>query len=207
MPGRARPRRAQLAEDRRKGLVEIGRDLVDEAEAQRRRRVEALAGNEVAARRALADFPEGERRDHGRDDSELDLRECENSPLVREGDVGGRHETRTAAHGVSLDDGDHGSGAGVDRLEHPAQGVRLGDVLLAREAHRRPHPVDVGARAEAGALAGQHDGPDGADVDECLGELLDQPAVERIRVPGRARVTRRTSPSRSMRRASMWTAV
>ena len=42
------------------------------------------------------------------------------------------------------------------------------------------HPLHVGARAEARALAREHDRADAADVHEHLGELRDQRRVERV---------------------------
>ena len=89
-------------------------------------------------------------------------------------------ETGAAAERVPLDEGDHGCGAGVDRLEHPAQRVRVGDVLVVGERRRLPHPLDVGAGAEARPVAREDDGPRLADVDECLCELLDQGRVEGV---------------------------
>ena len=135
-----------------------------------RRRVEALARDEVTAGGALADLPQSVRGDHGRDDPELDLGEGEDGPLVRDRDVGCGHEAGAAAEGVALDERDHRSGTGVDRVEHPAQGVRIGEILVVGERGGPAHPLDVGAGAEARAVAGQHDRARLAHVDERLGE-------------------------------------
>ena len=56
MPGGPRAGGAELAEDAREGALQIGGDLVDEADPQGGRRVEALARDEVPAGGALADL-------------------------------------------------------------------------------------------------------------------------------------------------------
>ena len=89
-------------------------------------------------------------------------------------------EARAAAERMALDEGDHRRGAGVDRVEHAAQRVGVGDVLVVGEVDRLPHPLDVGAGAEARALAGEDDRPRLADVDECLRQLGDRGRVERV---------------------------
>ncbi len=96
----------------------------------------------------------------------------------RDRDVGRRDESRAAAERVALHARDHRRRTAVDRLEHPPQRVRIGDVLLVRETGGRAHPVDVRAGAEARPLAGENDRPRAADVDECLRELGDQLRVE-----------------------------
>ncbi len=100
--------------------------------------------------------------------------------LVRDRDVGGGDEAGAAAEGMPLDEGDHRRRAGVDRVEHPPERVRVGDVLVVGELDRASHPLDVGAGAEARAVACEHDGARLADVDERLGELVDQRRVERV---------------------------
>ena len=85
-----------------------------------------------------------------------------------------------AADRMPLDDGDHRRGAGVDRVEHAAQRIGVGDVLVVGEGDRLPHPFDVGARAEARALADENDGPSLADVDERLRQLGDRGRVEGV---------------------------
>ena len=142
--------------------------------------VEALAGDEVATRRAYSDLAQRERRDHRRDDPDLDLGEGEHRPLVREHDVGAGDEPGAAAERVSLDERDDGSGADVDRLQHPAQGGRLGDVLVVGEVDGGAHPVDVCAGAKARPLAGEHHRARRADVHERLCELRDHRRVESV---------------------------
>ena len=92
------------------------------------------------------------------------------------------HATRpdAAAERVPLDEGDDRRRAGVDRLEHPPQRVRVGDIRIHVEVDRASHPLDVRARAEARPLAREHDGAHGAHVDERLRELRDQGRVERV---------------------------
>ena len=85
-----------------------------------------------------------------------------------------------AAERVSLHARDDRRRAAVDRLEHRAQRVRVGDVLVVRELDRRAHPVDVGAGGEARPVAGEHDRAGAADVDERLRELGDERRVERV---------------------------
>ena len=79
-----------------------------------------------------------------------------------------------------MDDRDDRRGAAVDRLEHAAQRVRVGDVRVEVEVDRAAHPLDVRTGAEARPVPREHDGPRGADVDERLGELGDQRGVERV---------------------------
>ena len=162
------------------GALEVGGDLVDEADPQGGRRVEALARDEVAAGSALADLADRIGRDHRGDDPELDLGEGEDGPLVGERDVRGGNEAGAAAEGVPLHERDHGRRAGVDCVQHPPERVRVGDVLVVREGHRAAHPLDVGARAEARPCPREHDRARLADVDERLGELLDQRRVEGV---------------------------
>src|SRR5581483_11109220 len=69
---------------------------------------------------------------------------------------------------------------------HLPHRVGVGHVLLEREAHGRTHPLDVGARAEARAVAGEDDRVHASDVDECLRQLADQLSVERV-APVRSR--------------------
>ena len=149
--------------------VEVGSDLVDEPDAKRGAGVEALSGEEVAARGPVADPRQHERRDDRGDDPELDLGEAERRVLGRERDVDGRGEAAAAAEAVALDASDDRGRAGVDRLEHPVEAQRVLDVLLVGEVDRRALPVDVGAGAEALAFAGEDDDARVPDVGERLG--------------------------------------
>ena len=151
-----------------------------EPDPERRGGVEPLAGDEVAPGRARADLRQRERRDHGRDDSQLDLGEGEDGALVRHGDVGARDEAGTAAERMTLHACDHRRRAPVDRLEHAAERVRVGDIGLQVEVDRGPHPLHVGAGTEARAVSREHDGAGLADVDERLCELRDQGGVEGV---------------------------
>ncbi len=155
-------------------------DLVDETDPERGCRVEPLAGDEVATRSALADLPDRVRRDHGRDDAELDLREGERSALVCDRDVRGRDEAGAATEGVALDQRDHRGRTGIDRVEHAPERVRVRHVLVVRQLGGASHPVDVGSSAEALPLACDDDRARLADVDECLRQLLDEPRVEGV---------------------------
>ena len=89
-------------------------------------------------------------------------------------------------------------------VEQALERVRLGDVLLVREVGRAAHPLDVGAGAEARPLAGEHDRPR-----LCRRRRTPRRArrssspSKAFRVSGRANVTRRRSPSRSIRSASI----
>ncbi len=143
-------------------------------------RVEALAGDEVAARMAGADLRECERRDDGRDEPELHLRKREDGVRRRDRDVGCRDESGSSAERVTVHTRDDRRRTGVDRLEHLAHRIRVGDVRIERQSHRPAHPLDVGARTEARAFAGEDDCPGATNVDERLGELGDEPRVERV---------------------------
>jgi hypothetical protein len=55
------------------------------------------------------------------------------------------------------------------------------DVLIEGQVDRRPLPLDVGARAEARALAGEHHGTDVvADRGKRLEQLADELGVEGV---------------------------
>ena len=101
-------------------------------------------------------------------------------------DVGARDEPGASAERVALHPRDDGRGAAVDSLEHRPQRDRVGDVLLVAQVDRDrihstsapeqklgPSPASTTARAVA-------------DVDERLGQLLDERGVERV-PPFRAR--------------------
>ena len=148
---------AELPEHTVEGDGAIARDLVHEADSERRLRIEPLARDEVAPRRALADLAEREGRDHGGDDPELDLGEREHGRRVREDDVRHGDQADTAAERVSVDRRDNRRGTAVDRVEHPPERCRVGDVRLAVEVGRRAHPSDVRTRAEARPVARQDD--------------------------------------------------
>ena len=99
--------------------------------------------------------------------------------------VSAGREPAAAAEAVPLDPGDDGRGAAVDRLEHLVQAQRVLDVLLVREVDRRALPLDVGAGAEALALARQDDRARVADIGERLGQLA-RSAPRRTRFAARA---------------------
>ena len=172
----AGPEAEELGDD----VVRARSDLADEADAERDIGPEALARQDVAARGARADLREHERRDDRGDDPELDLGEAERRALVRDRDVCAGREPAPAAEAVALDPRHDRRGAAVDGREHLVEPERVLDVLLVREVDRRALPLDVGARAEALALAGEHDSARVADVRERLRQLADQLGVERV---------------------------
>ena len=108
------------------------------------------------------------------------FREREDGVARRDRDVGRGDEARATAERVPLHTRDDRCGAHVDRLEHSPQRVRVGDVLLVRQVDRRAHPVDIGSRREALALACEQHCASAADVDERLCELADQRCIERV---------------------------
>jgi len=151
---------------------------VDEAETQRRLGVEALARDEVASRRALADPAERERRDHSGNDAELHLGERKSGSVLCDDDVRTGNKADPTAKDMPVHDSDDRGGTAVDRLEHSPHRVRIGDVRLEVEVGRRAHPLDVGPGAEARAVAGEHDRSRRTHVDERGAELLDQSGIE-----------------------------
>src|SRR5206468_1022502 len=72
----------------------------------------------------------------------------------------------------------------VDRLEHRAQRVCVGDVLLVGEVGGGTHPFDVGAGREARPFPRENDRADATDIDEGLCELGDDRGVERVAAVG-----------------------
>ena len=160
--------------------VDVVGHLVHEADPECRRGVEALARHEVASRGALADLAERERRDHRRDDPELHLGEREHASRRARARCRctRRARRRRRAHGRGRRD--DGRRAAVDRLEHPPQRVRVGDVLRrVRSAAARIHSTSAPAQ-KLGSVAREDDRARGPDVDERLGELGDQRRVERV---------------------------
>ena len=155
-------------------------DLVHEPDPERRLGVEALAGEEVA-RRAAAPI-------RGSTNGEMTAgmipsftsEKPKTASVAAMRDVGARDEPGAAAEHVAVRARDHRRGAAVDRLDHPVEAERVLDVLLVRQVDRRALPLDVGARAERRAFAGEHDGARVADVRERLGELADQLRVEGV---------------------------
>ena len=145
--------------------------------------VEALARDEVAARGALADPAQRERRDHRGDDPELDLGEGEDRPGLGDRYVAAGDEPDAAAERMAVDEGDDRRRARVDGLEHASQRDGVGDVRLEIEVDRGAHPLDVGPRAEARPVAGQHDRARRAHVDERLRQLRDESRVEGVPRP------------------------
>ena len=81
---------------------------------------------------------------------------------------------------MALDPRDDGRRAAVDRLEHRAQRIRVGHVLLVGDVDRGTHPVDVRAGREARSVTGEDDGTGATDADEGLRELRDQRRVEGV---------------------------
>ena len=164
---------------RRHRLVGVLGDLVHEPDPECDVGAEALPREEVAPGRG-AELREDEGGDHRRDDPEVDLREAEHGLRMSDRDVRARDEPRAAAERVSLNDADHGSRAGVDRLEHAEEAHRILDVLVVGEVDRGALPLDVGTGAEAGAVPGEHDGARVPDARERLGQLGDERGVERV---------------------------
>ena len=104
-------------------------------------------------------FAQRERRDDRGDDPELDLGEPEDARRARRRDVGARDEAAAAAERVARAPGRRPargsesiassiSGRGGARPRRSPRSVRSIDAAL---------PLDVGSRAEALALAGEHD--------------------------------------------------
>ena len=170
-----------LADDALDGRVERRPSTsCDEPDPQRRLRVEALAGEEEATRRAGADLREHERRDDRGDDPEPHLGEAERRVGRGDDDVRARDEAGAAAERVAVHARDERRRARVDRVHHPVEAQRVLDVLLEAEVDRRALPLDVGAGAEARPVAGEHDDARVADVGERLVQLRDQRRVERV---------------------------
>jgi len=160
--------------------VEVVGHFADEPDPERRLCIEALSGQEVAPGSALPDLREDERRDHCRDDPELDLREPEDRVFGRDRDVHRGGEAGPAAERVALDPRDDRRGARIDRLHHPEEPHRVIDVLVEGEVDRRSLPLDVGAGAEALPLAGEQDGTRISDILERFVQPGDQLGVEGI---------------------------
>src|SRR5919198_1056066 len=127
------PGRLTLLDERLQALLAFGARSPLGDSAFGGETVEALACDEVAARRTGTDLAQREGRDDGRDDPELDLGERELGLGLRDRDVRARDEPAAAAEGVTLDARDHRCGAGIDGLEHLPQPPGVGDVLLVAQ--------------------------------------------------------------------------
>ena len=169
----------QLGEDRLDSCIEMVRHLVDEADAESRLGVEALAGEEEASR-TRADPGKHERGDDRGNDPEPHLGETERR--VRRGDreIRARGEAGASAERVALDARDDRGRARVDRLEHLVEAECVLDVLVERELDGASLPVDVRARGEGGAVSGEYHRARIADSAERVVQLGDQRGVERI---------------------------
>ena len=151
-----------------------------EADTQRDVGAEALAGQEPAARGPGADLREDEGRDDRRDDAEANLGEAEGRIVRRDRDVRAGDEAAASAERISVHPRDDRRGTRVDRLAHAVETHRILDVLLVGEVDGRALPLDVRARAEALALAREHDRTRVTDIRKGLGQLPDQGCVERV---------------------------
>ena len=82
------------------------------------------------------------------------------APALGHDEIADRAQAHPAPERRALHADDERHRAGVDGLEHV--GHRHGVLLVAFhiERHRRPHPGDVGAGAERGAVAGEDHGPE-----------------------------------------------
>ena len=177
---RLRARREEMVDDTADRAVQVLGDLVHQPDPEGGLRVEALAGEEVAARRAAADPREHERRDDRRDDPKAHLGEAEDGVSAGDDDVGAGHEARSPAESEALHPGNDRRRAGVDRVEHPVEAHGVRDVLVIGEVDGGALPLHVGSRTEARPLAGKHGDARVAGAGEGLGQLRDQRSVEGI---------------------------
>ena len=163
------PRGEELADDLLDRRVEVVRDLVDEADAQRDVGREALAGHEERRAALVPIFASA--------NGEMTAGTIPSFTSLNANCAAGSATTMSqqatsphaAAERMTLHARDDRGGAAVDRVEHRAQAQRVGDVLVEREIDRRAHPLDVGARRERRAVAREDDGARVADVGERVG--------------------------------------
>jgi hypothetical protein len=84
---------------------------------------------------------------------------------------------------MPVDPGDHRLRTAGDGQEHPCHLLGGGGILALRQLPLLAHPIDVGTRAEAPALARDHDDAGTLvfrDPGEEALELRDQPRVEGV---------------------------
>src|SRR5688500_153717 len=187
-PRRRRAGRSKLIEQRFHPCVqsrEVVEHLVDEADRPGTVGIEPRAAGEERAGMRLADLGKDEGADDGRDDAEPRLREPEGRVPFRDDDVRHRAQPHRPTQGRAVDADDDGHRAGVDRAEHGLHGRRVAFVVGDGQAHRGPHPVDVGAGAEDGPFAGQDDPAQGfgwlaRELVEGGAQLSDELRVERV---------------------------
>ena len=122
----------QLAGQRRHRRVErVGLDdLVDQADAQRRRRIEHAAMHQELARHARADRLDQHRDGDAGQQAVAHRGQAEARRRGGDGEVAGQHQADAAAHRRAMDARDRRLGEVVDRLHRPHQGVGAG---LARD--------------------------------------------------------------------------
>ena len=103
--------------------------------------------------------------------------------LGADGDVAAGHRADSTAKGMAVDPGE----GGLRHLPQCAHQCRQAQCVVpvfrfAGRGHA-PHPVQVGARGERAALAGEHEGTQVVAAGQLVqggGEFVDQPVVEGV---------------------------
>ncbi len=150
--GQARQRTGigQAAGEGERGAVQVGGDLVQQAQAHGLVRLHRAAGGDQVQRGQRAGQARQALRAAGAgDQAEADLGEAEHRVGGGDAGVAGERGFAAAAEGGAVDRGDHRLAAGVQRAEEQVQGDFAGAVLgIGR----------VGIGDEGAAGAGQHGG-------------------------------------------------
>jgi hypothetical protein len=167
----------QLAGQGRDGGIEriAFDDLVDQTDAQRGRRVERAAVHQELARHARADRLDQHRDGDGRQQAVAHRGEAKARRGGGNGKVAGQHQADAAAHRRAVHPGDRGLGEIVDRLHRAHHRVSAGVARDRVELRPGQHPVEIAARREDLALAGQHQNPHRPVGGEASDRVADRP--------------------------------
>ncbi len=158
-------------------------DFVDQAYAQRARRVEPATARKERASVRLADLGNHERRDDGRQYAQPRLGETEFRAGFCNDQVRHRAQAHPAAECRAVNPGNHRSGTTIDGIEHLGHDHCILLVLIACEPQAGAHPADVRTRAERRAGAAQDNGTQGVgrlirETEEHSAQVADERCVE-----------------------------
>ncbi|KAG1187032.1 hypothetical protein G6F35_014526 [Rhizopus arrhizus] len=157
--------------------------VVQQPQAQRGGGVKTFGGQEIAVGRPFAHGPDHIGADGGGQQPQAGFRQAEVRGIRGDGDVAGRQQAHAAGVGIAVHAGNDGFGARPDGVQHIGQPGGVGAIVGVGMRGHLAHPVQVAARAERLAGAGQeqhaHTGilrhlPDGA------GQRGDQGLVESV---------------------------
>lgn len=145
--------------------------------------VEALGGQRIAPRGALADGLDHERGDGRRDQADAYLGQAEGRVVAADGHIAATDQADPAAEHRALDHRQGRLGQVVEMGHEFGDALGVGQVALVVEVHRLLHPGQVGTAAEVPATAAQHQQADlrvAADAIDGLQQFADHDGIEGV---------------------------